>query len=106
MLDVNIVARSHFTRSVDQETAFWQFKKEIGILDDIYPFKFKSGISRGKSELYFVAESWGGYFDADNNWRVFLSWRLSNGKVTKWVVWYWDAENKCVTGKQEHSTAN
>lgn len=89
MIDANIIARSHFTRKADGEQALYQFCRQVGIDHTSIPFSFNGKNTREGRETTFVAESWGGYVNADMKWVIFVSWRNSKLKETKVIHWDW-----------------
>lgn len=100
-----MIARTHFTTKADGQASYHEFKKSLKLSLDALPYEYESTIRRNGKPLKFIAESWGGYFDANNQWRVFIAWRLSNGHVTTMLSWLWDSENKECYGEQEHTWA-
>jgi len=103
MVTANIIARSHFTKAADGESSFYQFLKEIGVLEDGIPFSFKGKDDKHGRSTNFVAESWGGYFNADNVWTVFVSWRNRGLNETKVIHWTWDEASQCATNRRNWS---
>lgn len=94
MIEANIIARTHFTTKADGQTAFWQFCKEVNLLDSGIEWQFESGIFRNNKPVMYTADSWGGYVNSDGEWIVFICWRTGNGKLTKYTHWSWDSENR------------
>jgi len=102
MIDANLIARSHFTKKADGETSFYQFLKEVKLMDEGLVFRIKTDIPSKKGVVWMVAESWGGYFNADNEWVVFVCWRSSKGNSCQYSHWYWDSENQCAYGRRDY----
>jgi len=102
MIDANLIARSHFTKKADGESSFYQFLKEVKLLGEGLKFKVEINTPTKKGHLFLVAESWGGYFNANDEWIVFVCWRASKGNICIYSHWYWDSENQCAYGRRDY----
>jgi len=101
MVEADLIARSHFTSKADGLSSLGQFLKTIGVLERQFKYEYETGFNARGRKLIWVAESWGGYIDADGNWRVFVAWHCAAAKTTRYVRWLWDAENKCAYDETE-----
>ncbi len=101
MIEANIIARSHFTRWKDGESAYWQFLRRVGLIDNPIPFSFKGKTGKDGRSTNFVAESWGGYVNADNEWVIFVAWRNHKLKETKVIHWTWDDAQQLAVNPRE-----
>lgn len=106
MFDIDVIARSHFTRKVDGKTSFETFKLKVGLQGEMLPFEYESSSLASNLVWTFVIESWGGYTNASGEWVIFMAWRCAKTKVTQYIHWTWDPENKRCHSRRNYSFTN
>jgi hypothetical protein len=103
MIDANVIARSHFTSKTDGKTSFETFKRAVGLMQDNLPYEYDSQSLTSGLIWHFAIESWGGYTNASGEWTIFMSWRCRTTKVTQYIHWTWNEQDKTVSNRRDYS---
>jgi len=106
MFDHDIAERKHFTGK-DGEASFDQWKRSVGIDENSFPFKVKTGkMSRGNHMIYANVVSWGFYQGSDWRFYLFISYRTSDNKLTTAYHWDVDSDGKATGTPRTHQWCN
>jgi len=76
----------------DKMERFFSFLDNIHLPKDKYPYSLENGTFKGKP-CVFTVSGFGGYFNADNVWTVFIAYRCNHPKHTIQHAWGWDSDN-------------
>jgi len=84
----------HFGTKQDKLDAYKTFLDSIHQSETSFPYTL-DGLNtfKGFSTRHTVS-GYGGYFNADNVWTVFIAYRCNNPKHTIQHCWSWDSENQ------------
>jgi len=93
MFERDFVDRSSWPSKADKISSYKTFLDSIHQSEKKFPYTLK-GLSHWKGNpTVHTVTSFGGYFNADNVWTVFIAYRCNNPKHTIQHTWSWDAEN-------------
>lgn len=94
MFQYDISAATSYATKKESEEAYRAFILSIGEDISSYPFSL-DGLNqyKGKPTRFKVA-SWGGYYNADNQWTLFVSYRCTHPAHTIQHTWFWDEANQ------------
>lgn len=96
MFEHNLMTPKHFTSKADGREAYKDFLLKVGLKEGEYPYETKLGKRSNGKQAYLRVTSWGGYVNADNEWRIFISAIDSESRFTKFISWSWNSTEKCV----------
>lgn len=106
MLNVDAIARTHFTRKADGANSFATWKNAVGLASENLPFEYEGNSMIKGKPIKFVIESWGGFENASGEWTIFCAWRSTKGNVTQYIHWTWDAEQARCSNRRNYSFVN
>ncbi len=95
MFQYDISSVKHYSSKFEKESAYYQFLQDIHEEKAKYPFSLECENTYKGLPVKFTVTSWGGYFNADNVWTVFIAYRSNNPKHTTQHQWSWDEANQC-----------
>ncbi|HMC99945.1 MAG TPA: hypothetical protein VKH37_07325 [Ferruginibacter sp.] len=96
MFEYDLSDARQFQFKTDKRAAFAQYLLTLGMSEDEYPFSFKGkALYKGKP-CVFTISGWGGYYNANGEWVVFIAYRCEHPKHTIQHCWSWDGENNTV----------
>jgi len=94
MFEHDFLHTSKYIGKQDRIDAYKVFLDSIHQKADKFPYTLEGlGSWKGKPTLHTVT-SFGGYFNADNVWTVFIAYRCNNPKHTIQHTWSWDSDNQ------------
>lgn len=94
MFQYDIASVKHYTSKKDKQSAYSQFLMQIGERESQYPFSLEcEKLYKGKPTV-FTVQSWGGYYNADQQWTLFVAYRCEHPKHTIQHTWFWDEANQ------------
>jgi len=79
----------------DKVDAFHNFLDNTKLSKDKYPYSLEYGTYKGKP-CHFTVSGFGGYFNADNVWTIFIAYRCNDPKHTIQHTWSWNEEKSKV----------
>ena len=94
MFEYDIVKASSIAGLKSKQEAYLAFLLTVKLSKKQYPYSLDSVNLYKGIPVRFTITSWGGYYDADNKWRVFIAYRSNEPKHTIQHSWYWDGENE------------
>lgn len=77
-----------------REEAYRDFLMNVKLSIKEYPFSLKSENMYRGACVDFTVASWGGYFNADGVWTIFIAYRSHNPDHTIQHAWSWDETNQ------------
>jgi len=94
MFERDFFERGQFGTKQDKREAYKTFLDSIHQSEKQFPFTLE-GLStwKGRPTRHTIS-GFGGYFNADNIWTVFIAYRCNDPKHTIQHCWSWDAENQ------------
>lgn len=93
MFGQNIVSTKIYSTKTDRIAAYKTFLDEIRQDAKEYPYSLEMKETYKGKPIVFVIASFGGYYNADNVWTVFISYRCNLPKHTIQHSWSWDVES-------------
>lgn len=94
MFQYDISDKKHYAGINSKREAYSSFLNSIGEDESRYPYTLDGLINYKGKPSRFTVTSWGGYFNADNQWTVFVAYRCNAPKHTIQHSWSWSEEEQ------------
>ena len=94
MFQRDFIGHSDFTNKADRIASYKQFLKDTKLDEVKFPYSLETKETFKGKPIVFTVSGWGGYFNANNEWTLFIAYRSNNPKHTKQHCWSWDSENE------------
>jgi hypothetical protein len=93
MFEHDFAGSKDFRLKIDKQASFSQFLQAVGLSLAQYPYTLDGLVTYKGKRPKFTASGWGGYFNADGAWTLFIAYRCVEPEHTIQHTWAWDAEN-------------
>jgi hypothetical protein len=94
MFENDLIMTRDYPTKTEKIAAFHTFLDSIHQRKDKFPFTIENEEKYKGKPIVFTVTSFGGYFNANNQWTVFIAYRSNNPKHTIQHCWAWDGDKQ------------